>query len=145
CPASEALINSPMQLECPWCGCGWLFTCINCRKAFTFAEAFETDESLESIGRRSLINMSRGGRDPEEELRGWVAAMKVMLRDVHAGRRYVYLDGFYLPTDEGIVLTGWAAQHAFGRLPHVVALHDPSFLEATLGDRAYWQKQAAVS
>ena len=36
CQCADTLAAGPAQLDCPWCGCGWLFSCIKCRKAFTF-------------------------------------------------------------------------------------------------------------
>jgi len=141
CRCGDGMINFPAQMDCPWCGCGWLFTCITCRKAFTFAEGIETSEPLESIGRRSLLNSWQREPSPSE-LEEWSAAMSELLADVQVGRRYVYLDGLFLPADmKGIVVTGWAARHALDELPQVVARRDPSILEATLGDRAYWQKR----
>src|SRR5262249_18861030 len=38
CAQADALVTAPSQMDCPWCGCGWLFICSRCRKAFTFAE-----------------------------------------------------------------------------------------------------------
>jgi hypothetical protein len=33
CPKADSLISSPGQMDCPWCGCGWLFICSRCNKA----------------------------------------------------------------------------------------------------------------
>ena len=41
CACSNAVIGAPAQMDCPWCGCGWLFVCSKCRKAFSFARAEE--------------------------------------------------------------------------------------------------------
>src|SRR6266566_1407987 len=49
CKCDEAYISAPSQMDCPWCGCGWLFTCSHCRKAFTFAEAVEGDFALDQM------------------------------------------------------------------------------------------------
>ena len=32
CGCEESRISYPAQMDCPWCGCGWLFSCITCRK-----------------------------------------------------------------------------------------------------------------
>jgi hypothetical protein len=140
CRCAEALINFPAQMDCPWCGCGWLFTCVTCRKAFTFAVGTETSEPLDSIGRRSLVS-TLGHEPTAEELNEWIEAMTELLADVEVGRRYVYLDGLFLPADaEQVKFDGWAAHHEFAHLPQVQALNDPRVLEQTIGDRVYWEK-----
>jgi len=45
CAPDEALISSPAQSDCPWCGCGWLFICSQCLKVFTFARVIEVPGS----------------------------------------------------------------------------------------------------
>jgi hypothetical protein len=83
-------------MDCPWCGCGWLFTCINCRQAFTFAKAVVVDEPWEEIGRRHVQN--RWGKPPEEnEVPRWVDAMKELLAGIEPRKEYVYLDGQSAP------------------------------------------------
>lgn len=42
CTCTDAPAQSSSQLDCPWCGCGWLISCATCGKAFTFAEVRET-------------------------------------------------------------------------------------------------------
>lgn len=54
CDKADALISSPSQMDCPWCGCGWLFICSRCCKAFTFVEAVQVDESWEKTADRSV-------------------------------------------------------------------------------------------
>src|SRR6266496_4072320 len=84
CDKAEALISDPGQLDCPWCGCGWLFTCIKCRKAFTFAEAVEVDLSLEELAEMDIVGF--GGQSPEPgEVDEWVRAMQHLLRGVDLG------------------------------------------------------------
>src|ERR1051325_398886 len=92
CARAEALISEPGQMDCPWCGCGWLFTCMKCRKAFTFAEAMEVGLSWEELADRDIRGFYEC--DPEaEEAEAWVGSMKEMLKEVRAGEQYVYLDG----------------------------------------------------
>ena len=67
CAKEDALISSPCQMDCPWCGCGWLFTCSRCRKAFTFAEGVEVHESWEETANRTIRNLYR--REPERRCR----------------------------------------------------------------------------
>ncbi|HJN76044.1 MAG TPA: hypothetical protein QGF58_19085 [Myxococcota bacterium] len=37
CKCDTGLVGVPGQLDCPWCGCGWMLSCIDCRKSFVFA------------------------------------------------------------------------------------------------------------
>jgi hypothetical protein len=57
CRCREAFISYPPQMDCPWCGCGWLFSCIKCRKAFTFARAVEVNDSWEELACRDIRGM----------------------------------------------------------------------------------------
>src|SRR5689334_2744599 len=92
CRCASAYITFPPQMDCPWCGCGWLFTCIACRKAFTFAKAVVVKDSWEEIGRRDLENQWR--KLPEDqEVENWVEAMKELLAGIEPGKEYVCLDG----------------------------------------------------
>lgn len=52
--AGFATIPGLAQGDCPWCGCGWLFSCISCRKAFTFARTTHVDKTPEDIARLDL-------------------------------------------------------------------------------------------
>src|SRR5262249_32220662 len=81
CDKADALVSSPCQMDCPWCGCGWLFGCSRCRKAFTFAEAVEVDESWEQTGRRMIRTLYQ--REPgRTDLQEWIAFMKLLLKGV---------------------------------------------------------------
>src|SRR3546814_13186225 len=85
------------QLDCPWCGCGWLIPCLTCRKSFTFAEVRETDITLIEFGRpevvaRGLPNVS------EEELAEWAEGMAVAIDEFEVGELVVTLDGHYCTT-----------------------------------------------
>jgi hypothetical protein len=57
CTCREALVAPPGQADCPWCGCGWLFSCLSCRKAFTFARAVPGQKDLEMIVREHLCRL----------------------------------------------------------------------------------------
>ena len=126
CRCEEALISFPGQADCPWCGCGWLFGCQGCRKAFTFARAIETEVPWESLARRDLLGMS--GKEPSDlDVQRWVQAMQILLADVEPGKTYVTLDGHFLPTDlSELAIDGWYAHHDLDFLPHVRALQDRS-------------------
>src|SRR5262249_6838134 len=81
CAESEALITSPGQMDCPWCGCGWLFICSRCRKAFTFAEGVEVNESWDETADRTLRTLYQ--REPESgEAEDWIGFMKILLEGI---------------------------------------------------------------
>jgi hypothetical protein len=142
CRCERPLIGSPAQMDCPWCGCGWLFVCSECGKAFTFAVGVELDESLEDIGRRVLRREHR--REPDgKEVTGWASAMESMLQDVEPGETYVFLDGNYIPAASGrVAFEGWFAHHDLPQLPQVQAATDPTVLEATLASQEYWTQRS---
>lgn len=142
CECETALITFPPQMDCPWCGCGWLFTCIDCRKAFTFAKAVQLDESWHEFALRDLTN--RWGEAPgDDEVEQWVSAMQEMLADVEVGDQYVCLDGAFIPTDSaGVEFEGWHAAHDFEYVPQVAALKDSSIIETVLANENYWQSNA---
>ena len=140
CKCIGALITFPPQMDCPWCGCGWLFTCVECRKAFTFAVGVALDEPLEAIGRRDLRN--RGEEPSDADVRDWVAAMRELIHEVKPGELYVCIDGRIIPAGtEQIAFDGWAARHDLSRPPQVLAINDPQILRHTLSDPEYWKKR----
>ena len=138
CDRADAWISSPGQMDCPWCGCGWLFICGRCRKAFTFAEGARIDEPWEETGDRTIRALY--GRDPKPgEVEEWVASMKILLQGVHAGADYVYLDGYVIPAEaEGVTIEGWHSHHDLGFVPQVAALTDPAVGDELLRSRDYW-------
>jgi hypothetical protein len=142
CACGNSLISSPPQLDCPWCGCGWLFSCIKCRKAFTFAKVVEIDQSLEQLARRDLF--ARSDEEPSrEQIDEWVAFMKDYLRDVKPGEEYVAFDGRVVATSmQRLDFDGWHATHQLNFIPQVAALADPSVRTAILNSEDYWQSHA---
>ena len=64
CQCEQGIIAEPGQVGCPWCGCGWLFSCIKCRKAFTFATAVEIDKTWEELAREDLYSYFK--QEPDE-------------------------------------------------------------------------------
>jgi hypothetical protein len=131
CRCTEADISAPGQMDCPWCGCGWLFTCSVCRKAFTLAEAVEVDFTLEEMARRDLQGYDPSNKAPSQErVQEWVDFMELMLRGIEVGHRYVYFDSYVLPTDaDGVALEGLHSQHALAVVPQVEALRDRSIVD----------------
>jgi hypothetical protein len=142
CAASDALISSPGQMDCPWCGCGWLFICSRCRKAFTFAEAFEINESWERTADRTIRSLYQ--REPERgEAKEWIGFMKILLKGIQRSQQYVYLDGWVIPTTaQGVHIEGWHSQHDLDLVPHVVALSKPKLQASLLSSREYWMSTA---
>jgi hypothetical protein len=144
CQCPEALASFPGQLDCPWCGCGWLFTCIACRKAFTFARAVQVDRSLEELGTSDL--QGRWGKAEPDSVVEWVGAMTELLDGLEVGKRYVYLDGHFLAeTDFPFAGTGWHSRHAFERAPQVDALSDRGVIDRLLANPEYWMLNRLVS
>src|SRR5690349_1929085 len=86
CTCDDAPITFPPQMDCPWCGCGWLFCCANCRKAFTFAVAVELDESWEATAMRDLGNRSPDFKPTEDDIAAWVEAMQELCGELEVGQ-----------------------------------------------------------
>ncbi len=142
CKCGDGLIAFPAQMDCPWCGCGWLFSCITCRKAFTFAEGVEIETAWEDLARVDRTNY-RQAEPSEDEVHQWIETMKIILKDVRVGERYVILDGVVLGAEErDVEFEGWHSYHRFGTLPQFEALDDLSVLKETLDNRAYWMANA---
>jgi hypothetical protein len=138
CSCAGQPAMSTGQLDCPWCGCGWMISCSSCKKSFVFAEIAETDVSMQELGRREAL--ARGLTDIDDnDVRDWAEAMTEALAPFAVGQIVVYLDGEYLPVDAtDVAFTGYYAEHDFTRLPHFEALADPGRLRAVLGERGYW-------
>lgn len=140
CKCETAIAAYPPQMNCPWCGCGWLLTCIECRKAFTFAVGVELDTTWEElakkdIGKRNHIEAT------QEDISSWVDSMKQILEDIEVGKSYVCLDGCIIPIDsKSVNIEGWMSKHEFDFVPHVKALEDRSIIDKYLSNSEYWYK-----
>jgi hypothetical protein len=145
CAAGAALIAEPGQMDCPWCGCGWLFVCVCCRRAFTFAEGIEINESWEATGQRAVRGFF--GREPEgREVEEWIEFMQILLKDVERGEQYVYLDGYVIPVNaEGVSIEGWHSHHELDFVPQVAALSDQKVYDRLLCSEGYWRSNKVVS
>ncbi|MCA8970594.1 MAG: hypothetical protein KDC95_12445 [Planctomycetes bacterium] len=142
CDCKDEPAMSTGQLDCPWCGCGWMIACSKCAKSYIFAEVRETDESLRDIGRRVLARQGYGDIT-DEELQEWCEHMEESLEDFDTGDVVVYLDGEYLRVDEKDVrFEGYYASHDLKELPHARALQNPAELKRILGDGEYWRQRA---
>ena len=139
CRCRQSLVGAPTQMDCPWCGCGWLFTCLNCRKSYAFARGVEVEQTLEELARDDL--QSRTGESPgAEDIAGWVEWMTVLLKAVRVGREYVYLDGYYIDVETGpIEFEGWHSRHDLPWVPQVKAVEDPTVMYDVLTSEDYWR------
>ena len=144
CKCSGGYISSPGQMDCPWCGCGWLFTGVDCGKAFTFAEAVEVDFTLEGIAERDLQRWKPAGEKPSaEEVQEWVGFMRLFLRDLELGKRYVYFDGVVIAADaDGVSFEGFHSSHDLAVVPQVEALRDQRIISDLLSNPQYWRETA---
>lgn len=142
CSCGDGRVTFPAQMDCPWCGCGWLFTCITCRKAFTFAEGVEIETTWQDLARDDIRNKWK--EEPsEEDVESWIEAMKEILADVREGGRYVIIDGAVITSDStDLNFDGWAAHHEFKEVPQVRALTNTAILEEQLSNRSYWSANA---
>jgi hypothetical protein len=127
------------QLDCPWCGCGWLIACSKCLRPFTFAEVRETDVPIAELGWREAKARGLSSNVTEEKIAEWAEGMIEALDPFDIGDIVIYLDGSYWTVDStNIEFTGYFAKHQLERLPHAEALADESRLRAILGDKNYW-------
>ncbi len=139
CDCAIAPVGFPAQMSCPWCGCGWLFTCVDCQMAFAFAKGVELNESWESIAYRDMSNRL-SSKPTEDMIEGWVEDMQEMHEDVIPGMIYVCLDGLFIPaTAEGVNFDGWHAAHTLDFVPQIKALTDDSVVERILANPKYWK------
>ncbi len=141
CDCETASIGEPVQMDCPWCGCGWLFICSKCRKPFTFARAEALDITWNQLAHNDLGG--KWGRQPTDaEIEEWIDFMKILLKGIRVGKQYVYIDGWVLETDEtNLQFEGWYAKHEFANIPQVVALSDKSLIESTIENKNYWEER----
>ena len=140
CQCQTALASTPSQLDCPWCGCGYLISCTYCRKAFTYARVVEIDMTYDDL---VAADRRRGGYGIDVEVvqdqADWLASV---MQAFEIGDTVVYFDGYYLKLDAAdLELEGLFANHSLDRLPHDRARTDPAILNDTLGNVEYWLKR----
>lgn len=142
CNCQQALIAYPGQMSCPWCGCGWLFTCMDCRKAFTFARGIEVQGTWDEYARQDLVNL--GIKKPgAAQIKEHAEAMQALMAKVQVGQRYVYLDGILVPVDAaGVHFQGEHSRHDLDYVPQVKALEDRGIVNDLLGNPGYWSRGA---
>ena len=142
CACERARIAYPGQLDCPWCGCGWLFSCTDCRKAFTYARCIEIDATWEEVARHDITRYRSDGECDEEDMGLWIADMQHLLEDLVLGEEYVWFDGAMVPTSaSGIDYEGWYATHELDFIPQIAATTDERVKEELLLNSTYWQER----
>jgi hypothetical protein len=144
CKCSTPLASIPMQLDCPWCGCGWLICCTQCRRAFTYARVVEVDTDYQTFIEGDRRRGKLSDFDPEE-LRDCALWLEDALADIPVGQTVAYLDGMYFELHSELGLfEGLYATHELEHLPHFIALTEPQHLRATLGEPSYWLQRASA-
>jgi hypothetical protein len=139
CTCVRTYIGAPAQMGCPWCGCGWLFICPKCNRAFAFAQAEEVNLTWEELAHNDL-DRKRGRQPTSQEVQEWVGFMKILLKDIQVGKKYAYIDGWVFPRDrQNIRFEGMHARHALAEVPQFTALKDKTLLDRTLDSEDYWQ------
>ncbi|MCA9035352.1 MAG: hypothetical protein KDA91_09485 [Planctomycetaceae bacterium] len=142
CSCEDGRVSFPGQMDCPWCGCGWLFSCVTCCKAFTFAKGVELDATWEEVATEAIRN-SWEEEPTAEDVASWVEAMQELLECVEVGETYVYLDGAVIPADvDGVEFEGWHSLHKLDMLPQVEAIQNPSIVDDVLANKEYWMQTA---
>ncbi len=141
CDCGNGYAAFPGQLGCPWCGCGWLFSCAECRRAYTFAKVVLVTEPWEDLARADL--KARTDEEPgDDAIREWIEFMQGALEPLELGQICVYLDGSVIPVDKkNVAFDGWFATHDLSELPHAAAMAEPALLDRMLGDVSYWEER----
>ena len=143
CACAHAIVGAPAQMDCPWCGCGWLFVCPTCRKAFTFARAEEVELTWEDLAHKDLDG--KWDRQPSsKEIKEWISFMKILVKDLKVGKEYVYIDGWVSDGFKESPLRWLASHHELSVVLQSEALKDQAALERTLGSREYWQSRKLI-
>ena len=129
------------QMSCPWCGCGWLFTCATCRRAFTFAESVAVDVDPHDVARNSIRAMMKTDVPSDDMVERELEWMTFWAGRVPRGERVVFLDGHVLAADtRPVAFEGWHARHAMDALPHAAAVHRKE-IDDIFGQPDYWQSR----
>lgn len=145
CACADGRVTFPAQMDCPWCGCGWLFSCMTCRRAFTFAKAVELETTWEQLAAEDIRGMWNS--EPEaDDIKSWVNDMQCLLEHIEVGENYVILDACVVHVEcEDVEYEGWHASHHFRKMPQVEALSDSKVIDQTIATREYWDSRAIES
>jgi hypothetical protein len=137
CQCEHPLASLPGQLDCPWCGCGYLMTCTFCRKAFTYGKIINVDRTFSEL---VAADRQRGGYDTDQaDVREDVDQITEMLEPFAEGDTVLYFDGCYFAADErDLRFAGIFAEHDLLVLPHELARVGLTSLSDTVGQPSYW-------
>lgn len=150
CKCEQALISWPGQMDCPWCGCGWLFTCMKCRNAFTFAKVVRIDSTLEELARIEYKKGGLPGKATPDRIAALVEQMGMLLEAVEDEEDiFVYFDSYLIPTfydelfrtgkEPPLEVRGMHRDHLLAEVPQLRFAEDPSLASSSwLSDEAYW-------
>lgn len=140
CKCKVGVSGSLPQLDCPWCGCGWMFACAKCRRAFTFGRIAEIDAGeLKEIAIEQIH--CYGQSDPStDDVQLKLEEFEALVGDHQVGERVVVMDGVLIPAaHEGeLAIEGLFARHDLPWLPHTRALKDSSALDKVLASGDNW-------
>ena len=140
CDCDRSRLAPGVPLDCPWCGCGWMFACLACHRGVTFARGVEVPESYEELADR-YVRMGLGRAPTAPEAREVADFLRRSMAGVEAGKLYVTLDQAVIPADAtGVRGTGTIGRHELDYVPHVRARTEPAELARTLQHVPYWYK-----
>jgi predicted ABC-type ATPase len=140
CKCKLAFASIESQLSCPWCGCGWLFTCTRCGLAFTYAKVVDLPDDYRAVAGQLLVR--RFGQVMDAELIEEASEdLKRRIEGFDVGDRVVYLDGHHLKlSSEPVAIYGRHSEHHFDVSPHWQELRVAGRLKRELSDPRYWQR-----
>ena len=70
----------------------------------------------------------------------WIGFMQILLDGVEPGQKYVYFDGYIIPTtSDSINVEGLHSQHNLDFVPQVEAMTNTTIRDDLLCSREYWQ------
>ena len=144
CRCPLAITGAPAQMDCPWCGCGWLFVCASCRKAFTFARAQEVELTWEELAHKDLYG-KYASSPSSRQVKDWISFMKILLKGIERGKEYVYIDGWiFLSDSKNLRFEGWYAHHQFDVVPQFGTRHNRAAIAQSLDSKEYWESRKLI-
>ena len=136
--AQENALAVVSQASCPWCGCGYLWSCITCRNSFTIAEAVEVPLTFDEIRELDARGFFGEERRPPGMVKWRNEASAFSTENLVLGAKYVYLDGSaHDVRADGLHFRGRIKQHSLRGIPHITAPSADDLIAAF--ERPYWQ------
>ncbi len=144
CPApTPATIGN--QFDCPWCGCGWMLSCVACRRGFVFAVAEDRGESIADLVARQAAHHAEdfpsvAPATPAEQAE-IASYYEKWYRVLTPGARYVVFDDVIVPvTAPRCYVRGAYGEHRLAYVPQVAAALDQKVLRDVLCAPKYWDR-----